>query len=30
MLRATCTHDIDATLPPADVVERLLEIGNEA
>ncbi|HEY2310607.1 MAG TPA: AAA family ATPase [Gaiellaceae bacterium] len=30
LLRPTCTHEIDATLPPADVVERLLEIGNEA
>jgi hypothetical protein len=27
LLQATCTHEIDATLPPADVVERLLEIG---
>ena len=28
MLRATCTHEIDATQPPADVVERLVEIGD--
>ena len=28
LLRATCTHEIDATLPPADVVERLVEIGG--
>jgi len=27
LLRATCTHEIDATLPLADVVERLVEIG---
>ena len=27
LLRATCTHEIDATLPPADVVDRLVEIG---
>jgi dephospho-CoA kinase len=27
LLRATCTHEIDATLPPADVAERLVEIG---
>jgi hypothetical protein len=26
-LRATCTHEIDATLPLADVVERLVEIA---
>jgi dephospho-CoA kinase len=30
LLRATCTHEIDATRPPAEVVERLVEIGNEA
>jgi dephospho-CoA kinase len=28
LLRATCTHEIDATLPLADVVERLVEIGS--
>lgn len=28
LLRATCTHEIDATLPLADVVERLVEIGR--
>jgi dephospho-CoA kinase len=28
LLRATCTHEIDATLPPAEVVERLVEIGG--
>jgi hypothetical protein len=27
LLRATCTHEIDATLPLADVVDRLAEIG---
>ena len=27
LLRATCTHEIDATLPPPDVVDRLIEIG---
>lgn len=27
LLRATCTHEIDATLPLAEVVERLVEIG---
>jgi predicted ATPase len=27
-LRATCTHEIDATLPLPDVVERLVEIGR--
>jgi hypothetical protein len=26
-LRATCTHEIDATLPLDDVVDRLVEIG---
>jgi dephospho-CoA kinase len=26
-LRATCTHEIDATLPLAEVVDRLAEIG---
>jgi predicted ATPase len=29
-LRASCTHEIDATQPLADVVERLVEIGSEA
>jgi dephospho-CoA kinase len=28
LLRATCTHEIDATLPLAEVVERLVEIGR--
>lgn len=28
LLRATCTHEIDATLPLLDVVDRLAEIGN--
>ena len=28
LLRATCTHEIDASLPLADVVERLVEIGH--
>ena len=28
LLRATCTHEIDATLPPGAVVDRLLEIGE--
>jgi dephospho-CoA kinase len=28
LLRATCTHEIDATQPLADVVERLVEIGR--
>jgi hypothetical protein len=27
LLRATCTHEIDATQPIADVVARLAEIG---
>jgi hypothetical protein len=27
LLRATCTHEIDATQPLADVVEQLVEIG---
>jgi adenylate kinase family enzyme len=30
LLRATCTHEIDATLPLADVVDRLVEIGHGA
>jgi hypothetical protein len=28
LLRATCTHEIDATQPLADVVGRLVEIGR--
>jgi dephospho-CoA kinase len=28
LLRETCTHEIDATLPLADVVDRLVEIGR--
>jgi hypothetical protein len=28
LLRATCTHEIDATQPIADVVARLAEIGG--
>jgi broad-specificity NMP kinase len=28
LLRATCTHEIDATRPLADVVARLVEIGR--
>jgi dephospho-CoA kinase len=28
LLRATCTHEIDATLPLAEVVERLVELGS--
>ena len=28
LLRATCTHEIDATLPLAVVVERLVQIGG--
>ena len=28
LLRATCTHEIDASLPLADVVERLVEIAG--
>jgi dephospho-CoA kinase len=28
LLRATCTHEVDATLPLAEVVERLVEIGR--
>jgi broad-specificity NMP kinase len=27
LLRATCTHEIDATLPIGDVVDQLVEIG---
>ena len=26
-LRATCTHEIDATVPIGDVVERLIAVG---
>ena len=28
LLRATCTHELDATRPLADVVDELVEIGN--
>jgi hypothetical protein len=28
LLRATCTHEIDATRPLEDVVELLVEIGR--
>ena len=28
LLRATCTHEIDASLPLADIVDRLIEIGR--
>jgi dephospho-CoA kinase len=28
LLRATCTHEIDASQPLADVVERVVEIGR--
>jgi dephospho-CoA kinase len=28
LLRATCTHEIDATLPLAEVVERMVEIAS--
>ena len=28
LLRATCTHEVDGSLPLADVVERLVEIGD--
>jgi dephospho-CoA kinase len=28
LLRATCTHELDATRPLAEVVERLVEIGS--
>jgi hypothetical protein len=27
LLRATCTHEVDATLPLDEVVDRLVEIG---
>jgi dephospho-CoA kinase len=30
LLRATCTHEIDATQPVADIVAQLLEIGRGA
>lgn len=29
LLRATCTHEIDATLPLADVVERLVDVASD-
>lgn len=29
VLRRTCTHEIDATQPLADVVEQLVELGRE-
>jgi broad-specificity NMP kinase len=29
LLRATCTHEIDATKPLADVVAQLVEIGRD-
>jgi len=28
LLRVACTHEIDANQPPADVVDRLVEIGT--
>jgi hypothetical protein len=28
LLRATCTHEIDATQPVEFVVDRLIEIGR--
>ena len=28
LLRATCTHVIDATLRPVEIVDRLTEIGR--
>ena len=28
LLRASCTHELDATQPLADVVQRLAEIGQ--
>jgi len=28
LLRATCTHEIDATLPLPDVVEQLIEVAS--
>src|SRR3954454_539954 len=30
LLRATCTHELDATQPVAEIVERLIEIGSGA
>ena len=30
LLRATCTHEVDATLPVDDVVRELIEIGEGA
>ena len=30
LLRATCTHEVDATLPIDDVVRQLIEIGEGA
>jgi dephospho-CoA kinase len=30
LLRATCTHEIDATQPVADIVAQLVEIGRGA
>ena len=30
LLRATCTHEVDATLPVDDVVRALIEIGEAA
>jgi hypothetical protein len=28
LLRRTCTHEIDASLPLADVAERVIRIGS--
>src|SRR3954454_3582008 len=30
LLRATCTHELDATQPVAEIVDRLIEIGSGA
>jgi hypothetical protein len=30
LLRATCTHEIDATRPITEVVAQLVDIGREA
>ena len=30
LLRATCTHEIDATQPLSEVVERLVRIGRDS
>jgi hypothetical protein len=30
LLRATCTHELDAAQPLAELVERLVEIGRDA